>query len=108
MHAPDLFSIRPKRAHETGQNDDSCIHEDSADFARPPDVLSAISLAESKITVQSVSEVVAVESIAKPPLCCEKTLDLDRHQQIEPDGRVLDHTVPEVAGFKFVAVAAWA
>ena len=36
------------------------------------------------------------------------TLDLDRHQQIEPDGRVLDHTVPEVAGFKFVAVAAWA
>lgn len=36
------------------------------------------------------------------------TLDLDRHQQIEPDGRVLDHTVPEVAAFKFVAVAAWA
>lgn len=63
MQLPSSLSIFSVRADETGDGDRTAIGEEFRHFGDAADVFVSVFLAESKVLIQSETDVVAVEPV---------------------------------------------
>ncbi len=77
MDRADLISISAVGGDEAGDRDDSGVGEEFGDLSDSADVLFAVVSGESEVVIESVSDIVAVESVGEAASIDEGMLESD-------------------------------